>query len=564
MSTDISLKYLLLGEDRSAGKILKDLAGQSEKTGSNLKRNIVMGAAAAGAAAIAFAKVSVDKFKEVGGETLGLQRIMGGTAEQASRLDFAAKMSGVTYETLAKSTGKLEKGLSASLSSGKATSAMVKTLGFDFRDAQGHIKPMSDLMPQLADKFSHMPAGADKTALAMKLFGKAGADMLPFLNKGSSGIAALEKESDKYGNTLTGKNLDALKQSKASQREWNASLDGLKIQIGAQVLPIMNTMVTFIRSKVIPVIVAITGFMQKHASVVKIVATVLVVLVAGLKAWAIAQRILNAVMATNPIALVVIAIAALAAGLIYAYKHSETFRTTVQTAFAAVKSAIQVMWNVIKPIFDLWKLQFDILAKVGSFLWDHALRPAFQAIIGAFLLVVSTLVHGAASAFGWVPGLGGKLKNAAKQFDGFRDEVNAALKGTTKSVTVSAHVSGAQAVINSLSNVANLMAYIKNGGHVDIGVSGRGTAGFAAGGSPKDGVFTTGENGTELMMKSGSNLRVLSNAQSRHYLAGGGSGGGNDGEATLTVNLRSADGRLMQQELLKVKRTNGGLALGLA
>jgi phage-related protein len=538
--TDVSLKFLLFGEDRSAGKTLHGVAGEAEKTGSNLKRNVAAGAAAAGVALAAFGKISVDKFKEVGSETMGLMRIMGGTAEESSRLRFAAQQSGVTYETLSKSTGKFEKALGAATASGKSNAAMVKTLGFNFRDASGHILPMTALLPKLADKFEHMPGGAEKTALAMKLFGKSGADMLPFLNKGSAGIASLEHESDKFGNTLTGKNLAALKASKASQREWNASLDGLKIQIGAQILPIMNTLVGFIRGKVIPVIIAISGFMQKHSSILKLVGVVLGTLIVGIKAWTIAQKILNTVLAMNPIGMVVVAIAALAVGLIYAYNHSKTFRDIVQAAFHAVGVAID--W-----VKQHWQLLISLIG--GPFVavivlivshWNTLKRvamDAIRAIVMAFLDMVGTVVHGAASMFGWVPGVGGKLRSAARAFDAFRDGVNRSLGGVQKNVTVSAHVSGAQEVINGLSNVANLINYIKNNGHVDIGVSGRGTAGLASGGTMYDGLTTVGEQGPELMMKSGPSVKVLSNAQSRHFLSSAGSrGGGGTTEIHLHID----------------------------
>ncbi len=55
----------------------------------------------------------------------------------------------------------------------------------------------------------------------------------------------------------------------------------------------------------------------------------------------IAQAALNAVMAANPIALVVAALAALAAGLVTAYKTSETFRNAVNSAWTSIKKGAQ-------------------------------------------------------------------------------------------------------------------------------------------------------------------------------------------------------------------------------
>ena len=70
---------------------------------------------------------------------------------------------------------------------------------------------------------------------------------------------------------------------------------------------------------------------------------------AGATGLAVAQAGLNAVLKANPIGLVVAALAALAAGLVTAYKTSETFRNAVNSAFASVKKIAQ---NAIDTVVD--------------------------------------------------------------------------------------------------------------------------------------------------------------------------------------------------------------------
>lgn len=67
-------------------------------------------------------------------------------------------------------------------------------------------------------------------------------------------------------------------------------------------------------------------------------------------AMAAGQAILNAVMTANPIGIVIVAIAALVAGLVLAYNKSETFRNAVQTAARASKAAFDFVVNVIKAV----------------------------------------------------------------------------------------------------------------------------------------------------------------------------------------------------------------------
>lgn len=197
---------------------------------------------------------------------------------------------------------------------------------------------------------------------------------------------------------------------------------------------------------------------------------------AATKVWAATQWLLNAALSANPIGLVVVAVAALAAGIIYAYKHSETFRKIVQGAFEGIQAA-------------------------GSFMWNDVLKPIFRTLVAAWLAVAGAIIHGAESAFGWVPGIGSKIKKASRAFDQFKNDVNAALADTDKSYTLNARIQGQQSVISSLKDTANLLNYIKENGHVDIGVSGRGVAGREHGGRVQKGTpYIVGERRKELFV----------------------------------------------------------------
>ena len=75
---------------------------------------------------------------------------------------------------------------------------------------------------------------------------------------------------------------------------------------------------------------------------------------AGATGLALAQAALNAVISANPVALLVSALAALATGLVTAYKTSETFRNAVSSAFSAVKNIAQsAIGTVVDWINDL-------------------------------------------------------------------------------------------------------------------------------------------------------------------------------------------------------------------
>jgi TP901 family phage tail tape measure protein len=107
---------------------------------------------------------------------------------------------------------------------------------------------------------------------------------------------------------------------------------------------------------------------------------------AASKVMAAAQAALNMVMDANPIVLIVIALAALVAGLVYAYNHSEAFRRIVQAAFHAVEQAAVSVWHTLQSIWSA-------VAGAAATVW-HGIEAAWNAIAS-----VTTAVWNGISAF---------------------------------------------------------------------------------------------------------------------------------------------------------------------
>jgi len=122
-------------------------------------------------------------------------------------------------------------------------------------------------------------------------------------------------------------------------------------------------------------------------------------------AWTAAQWLLNAALAANPITLVVIAIAALVAALIVAYKTSDTFRAIVDAAFDAVLSVAQTLFNWLKSNWPLLlaiitgPIGLAVLAVVSN--WntiESVSKAAWNAISGAISSVLNAIGSAVSSA----------------------------------------------------------------------------------------------------------------------------------------------------------------------
>jgi len=91
----------------------------------------------------------------------------------------------------------------------------------------------------------------------------------------------------------------------------------------------------------------------------------------------------------------------------------------ITTAIVALGAAVYIAWQKSSVFRDIIKDIAKVMLNVGI-----VVIRANQAIVNAFLALASTVIHAAATAFGWIPGLGPKLRGAATQFDNFKAGVN--------------------------------------------------------------------------------------------------------------------------------------------
>jgi phage-related protein len=118
-----------------------------------------------------------------------------------------------------------------------------------------------------------------------------------------------------------------------------------------------------------------------------------------------AQAALNVVMSANPVLIVVIALAALTAGLILAYKNSETFRDIVQGVFSAAKGYVMVYVDAIKLVISIFAdlpesahKAWDAVSGFATDAWDKISRK-IDDFTGSLSTIASTIAGYFTSAF---------------------------------------------------------------------------------------------------------------------------------------------------------------------
>ena len=143
-----------------------------------------------------------------------------------------------------------------------------------------------------------------------------------------------------------------------------------------------------------------------------------------------AQAVLNFIMSMNPIVLVVLALVALAAALIWAYYNVDWFREMVDNAWASIVQFAQGIWSYISPAIDwLSSLFTNFTSQLGLNTNDW-----IQAIIGFLLFIPQLPIQ-----------LGIALVNAIARLFGFKGNFVQTMLST-----------GINAVSNFINQIAQL------------------------------------------------------------------------------------------------------------
>lgn len=289
-------------------------------------------------------------------------------------------------------------------------------------------------------------------------------DVLPRLKEfggfvGSEVVPKLQQ----FAGFITGTVVPAIGNLIGSVKPLAQDVGGAVVGGFQKLLPLLQQAGQFIAGTIVPAVVDFTKWLKDNSTVVGAVAVgvgamviafkgyqlALTIGAAATKAYAVVQGILNAVMSANPIGIVVLALVGLAAGLTYAYKKSETFRGIVNGVFNGVKTVAQAVFGAVtgfvKGSIDWITTNFPKLLQILMYpftkgqeligaAWTgikNGAQSALRFIVDKVLAFAQSILDGAGKAFGWVPGLGDKLKVAATEFGKFRDDVNRKLGGIT-------------------------------------------------------------------------------------------------------------------------------------
>jgi lambda family phage tail tape measure protein len=250
----LSLEYSYTkGLDKSSQDAMRYAQGvqksfdQASAASREYFTGMIKGAAAAAVAVLSVRSV-IDGLKssiDAADHLNDLSKKTGIAVDTLGGLGFAATQAGLDLEGVTAGAGKLNKSIAEAATGNKEAAEAFQVLGISIKDASGKLKTADVVIAEIADKFEQFEDGPEKAAIALRLFGKAGADMIPLLNDGG---AALSENIEYY------KRFSGVTQEVATAADaYNDALGKLNLlngafsrQLAAEMLPTMQALVDYL------------------------------------------------------------------------------------------------------------------------------------------------------------------------------------------------------------------------------------------------------------------------------------------------------------------------------
>lgn len=330
-------------------------------------------AAAAAAAGAALLKLAVDA-GEFADELITTSNQTGISTEQLQEWDYAMRFIDVDMNTVTGSMAKLIKNMDNASKGTKDQVEAFSELGVAFTDGNGDMRDSQTVFMEVIDALGKMENETERDALSMRLFGKSAQDLNPLIKAGSDELARLSEEAHNVGAVVGGDALAALGEFDDNMQMLKGSIQGLKNQALAELTPYINDMISVLQTNMPAIIEGIKGFVSFVIDNGDTIISVIAGIAAGLLAWnviamvqglitaikgwqiategmTIAQKLLNIVMAANPIGIVITLVSALVAAIIVLWNTNEDFKNKVIEIWTSIKSFFKSTIDAIAGFF---------------------------------------------------------------------------------------------------------------------------------------------------------------------------------------------------------------------
>lgn len=217
------------------GRSLANVARASGQVAASLGR-MTLAAGASAAAFLAMVRASA----LAGDEVAKTSRRLGLGAAQLQAWRYGAVSSGIAVGTFDGAIQALGRRVAEAANGfGKGREALA-ALGIELRGADGRLRPLAAILPEVADRLKAVQSASARNALAARLFGDEGIMLVQMLEKGSAGLRQFEARARELGVVMGEQQVAASERFGDTLGDLGFALRGLRDTVAGAALPALQ------------------------------------------------------------------------------------------------------------------------------------------------------------------------------------------------------------------------------------------------------------------------------------------------------------------------------------
>ena len=323
------------------------------------------------------------------------------------------------------------------------TTQLLMNYGFEANDAISKMQMLGDISQGSAEKMNRIATAYGQMSSAGKVSledvkqmieagfnplqeisqstGESMASLYDRISKGTISVDEITASMER-STSVSGKYFQSMeKQSQTLNGQWSTLKDNFSNILGSilkplnelltnNILPAVNEFIGKLQEKIenggledfvnklknmLNIIVPLTAAFVAYKAVMAI-SGIITTVTTALNGMTIAQYALNLAMSLNPIGLVVAAIAALVAGIVYLWNTNEGFRNAIIGIWNAIKEAFETAINAIVSFFtetipNAWNNFITELQNFANTIWN-TLVNAWNPIVSFFTKTIPSWI----------------------------------------------------------------------------------------------------------------------------------------------------------------------------
>lgn len=333
MADVFNLMASLTLDTKDYDKNIKEVENKSKKASSNFKTNFTSASKAVTAVASGVALVAgsltafIVKVSDFGSKIDENSQRLGMSQKAYQEWSYVLKQNGSDIESMSTSM-KTFNGLMLDAENGNANALITfQKLNLNFEEFEG--LSVDEQFAKVVEQFQKMPAGIEKSNLAVEIFGRQGMDLLPLLNSTAESTDALRQRFYELGIYLSEDEVAAMAAVGDQSDDLKLAFQGVFNQIGVALMPAFMKITDWILNNK-------TTFLWISGFVVGFIATM----------W-----LLNAAISANPAVLIIgaiiVAISALVVGILWLKENWEIVTNFFRTSLLTIGDWFTKLWGSI-------------------------------------------------------------------------------------------------------------------------------------------------------------------------------------------------------------------------